>query len=56
MLPAVARAEVERVGVLFGGKTVTEVVVRHDGKAMLGHEFGKRCIAHAVFRHAVRDL
>ena len=56
MLPAVARAEIERVGTLLGGKAVAEVVVRHDGKAVLGHEFGKRCVAHAVFRHAVRDL
>ena len=56
MLPAVARAEIERVGVLLGGKAVAEVVVRHDGKAVLGHEFGKRRVAHAVFRHTVRDL
>ena len=56
MLPAVARAEIERVGILLGGKAVAEVVVCHDGKAVLGHEFGKRRVAHAVFRHTVRDL
>ena len=56
MFPAVARAEIERVGTLLGGKAVAEVVVRHDGKAVLGHEFGKRRVAHAVFRHTVRDL
>ena len=54
--PAVARAEVERVRILFSGKSVAEVVVCYNGKAVLGHELRERRVAHTVLRHAVRDL
>ena len=56
MLPAIIRAEVKRLGVLFRGETVTEVIVCHHDKAVLGHKFGEGGVAHAIFRHAVRDL
>ena len=50
------RAEVKRLGVLFRGETVAEVIVCHHDKAVLGHKFGEGGVAHAIFRHAVRDL
>ena len=56
VLPAALFAEVEPRRALGDRLAVAEVVVCHDGKAVLGHEFGKRRVAHAVFRHAVRDL
>ena len=56
VLPAIIRAEVKRLGVLFCGETVAEVIVCHHDKAVLGHKFGEGGVAHAIFRHAVRDL
>ena len=56
MLPAVARAEIERVGVLLGGKAVAEVVVRHDQEAVRVQKARERLVAQRVLRHAVRDL